>query len=116
MIYVLAAEDSLMNPALFKEWGTAGIIIFVLMIIGSAFVYSLPKIIQIITMVAALVESLKESIAECRAESAKTREEREKWGEEREKFAEERRQLQVVVTKLKSRQWGPQSDPMHQSD
>jgi hypothetical protein len=126
MIYTLAAEDSLLNPALFRDWGTAGILIFVMLLFGVLLLKLAPKILQGLSLAFEIVKTqnetlkgAKELLDQLKDLIGSFRGEHDKLRDEREKFAEERRKLQNVVSGFKSKTWSANpahEDHMHQTD
>jgi hypothetical protein len=100
MIYMLAADDSLLNPALFRDWGTAGILLFLIVLFGLALWWAIPKFVIITINLNGAFESAKELKKDMERHLARV--------------DAQATRLEVVVAKLKSRQYSEhERDPLH---
>jgi hypothetical protein len=101
MIYTLATENSLLNPALFRDWGTAGILLFALVLGGVGIWWALPKIVVIAINLNGAVEGAKELKKDMEGHLARV--------------DAQATRLEVVVAKLKSRSY-TQNGSLHDTD
>jgi hypothetical protein len=101
MIYTLAAEDSLLNPALFRDWGTAGILLFALVLGGVGIWWALPKVVVIAINLNGAVVGAKELKKDMEGHIARV--------------DAQATRLEVAVAKLKSRSYN-QNGSLHDSD